>query len=70
MCDDVQTEDDIDYLIDYAEALGSEAMVNYPYPTNFVKDLPAWPVDASCAAALATPSKDPVDYIKALAGAI
>lgn len=25
------------------------AMLNYPYPTNFLKNLPAWPANESCA---------------------
>jgi hypothetical protein len=24
------------------------AMLNYPYPTNFLKNLPAWPANSSC----------------------
>ena len=30
------------------DSLGTMAMVDYPYPTNFVEPLPAWPVKYSC----------------------
>lgn len=30
------------------DSLGTMAMVDYPYPTNFVEPLPAWPVTVSC----------------------
>jgi len=40
---------EMDSLINTLDgALGTMAMVNYPYPTNFVEPLPAWPVNYSC----------------------
>jgi len=51
MCHDsnLTTSNDVEYLIEYmADAFGTMAMVNYPYPTSFIRPLPAWPVNASC----------------------
>lgn len=39
-----------------AESIGTISMINYPYPTNFLGPLPAWPVNASCSAAIETNS--------------
>lgn len=54
MCEgqNITTKEDIDFVIStIADNLGTMAMVNYPYPTSFITPLPAWPVNASCAAA-------------------
>jgi len=41
--------EEVQSLIDtLTDSLGTMAMVNYPYPTNFVEPLPAWPVTYSC----------------------
>jgi lysosomal Pro-X carboxypeptidase len=40
-------------LIDIlSEAIGTISVVNYPYETNFLGPLPAWPVKALCEAAI------------------
>ena len=40
---------EIDSLISTLnDSLGTMAMVDYPYPTNFVEPLPAWPVKYAC----------------------
>ena len=44
--------DDVDLLIaTLSDGLGTMAMVNYPYPTTFVMNLPAWPMQKACWAA-------------------
>lgn len=49
LCDAPTNADDVKVLIGtISGALGTMAMVDYPYPTNFVTPLPAWPVNESC----------------------
>ena len=38
-----------------SDSLGTMAMVNYPYPTNFVNPLPAWPMMEACVQAKTFP---------------
>ena len=59
LCEEIKTEDDMNSLIDtLSDVWSSMAMVNYPYPTNFLADLPAWPVNYTCNRIL---NKSPVD---------
>ena len=54
-------------VINYVNgALGTMAMVNYPYSTDFIKLMPAWPVNVSCDLALNVTIKGDSDYIVAL----
>ena len=52
------------------DALGTMAMVNYPYETSFIFPMPAWPVNASCEAALSQTISSDVDYVRALNKAV
>ena len=36
-------------MAEIEDAWGSVAMVNYPYPTEFLQPLPGWPVKVSLA---------------------
>lgn len=43
-------------LVSWMEnAFGNMAMIDYPYPANFLMPVPAWPIAASCQANLAAP---------------
>jgi len=44
-------------------------MVNYPYATSFIFAMPAWPVNASCDAALALAPSADQDYVRAIQAA-
>lgn len=57
LCDDPKSSSDIETLVGLlSDSLGTMSMVNYPYATDFVNPLPAWPVNASCVAAKAIPT--------------
>jgi len=41
---------EIEYLIStLSSSFGTMAMVDYPYPTDFIEPLPAWPINYACA---------------------
>lgn len=49
LCETLKIKEHIAYLINYInDAYSYMAMLNYPYPTNFLKKLPAWPANSSC----------------------
>jgi hypothetical protein len=49
LCKPLKTYKDIPLLMNYInDAYAYMAMLNYPYPTNFLKKLPGWPANSSC----------------------
>ena len=60
MCTSPGSAADVQTIIDVLnDGLGTMAMVNYPYATNFTANIPANPVKAACAAAAAfTPTEN------------
>ncbi|KAL6058240.1 Dipeptidyl peptidase 2 [Balamuthia mandrillaris] len=49
LCKPLRDQHDVEHLILWAEnGYGTLAMMDYPYPTNFLAPLPAWPVKAAC----------------------
>jgi len=60
MCATPSSAADVQTIIDVLnDGLGTMAMVNYPYATNFTANIPANPVKAACAAAAAVTPSDP-----------
>ncbi|KAJ8920963.1 hypothetical protein NQ315_015757 [Exocentrus adspersus] len=48
-CNGLETSNDVDKLVDWLSNIYVNlAMVNYPYPTNFLTQLPAYPVKIFC----------------------
>ena len=49
LCDQIYNEDDLNALISaLSDVWVSMAMADYPYPANFLGNLPAWPVNYTC----------------------
>ncbi|KAK0415673.1 hypothetical protein QR680_012052 [Steinernema hermaphroditum] len=62
----IATAGDVDFLVAFIkEAMESMAMVNYPYPTEFLAPLPGWPVQKACESFKTTKQSDE-EYAKAL----
>ncbi|XP_074649830.1 lysosomal Pro-X carboxypeptidase-like isoform X2 [Tubulanus polymorphus] len=69
LCSPLEKPADINSLKDYLnEIWGNMAMVNYPYATNFLAPLPAWPIKVACKP-LSTPNLDGPVLLKALSQA-
>lgn len=48
VCGVMETTDDLQALKSWITgAWGNIAMVEYPYPANFLQNLPAWPIKVS-----------------------
>jgi hypothetical protein len=71
LCSRPNTTDDINNVINWVNnGLGTMAMVNYPYPTDFVATLPGNPVNYTCNVTTQfTDPTTPNDYMMALARA-
>ncbi|PAA80754.1 hypothetical protein BOX15_Mlig022232g3 [Macrostomum lignano] len=64
LCKPIQNQTDVRQLYGWARnAFVLMAMGDYPYPTEFMAPLPAWPVNASCSAMLK--AGDSVSALKA-----
>ena len=49
LCIPMKKGEDIPLLMDYINtAYSYMAMINYPYPTSFLKNVTAWPANSSC----------------------
>ena len=49
LCDQIKDEGDLNALINaLSDVWVNMAMANYPYPANFLANLPAWPVNYTC----------------------
>jgi len=48
-CTAMTKSSDVSDLIGFiSDTIGTTAMVNYPYPTEFIGSLPAWPINETC----------------------
>lgn len=66
LCQPLKTDNDTQSLIDWlTEIYGNAAMVNYPYPTDFLAPLPGHPVRVMCSH-LTNASLQEKDLIRAI----
>jgi lysosomal Pro-X carboxypeptidase len=66
LCTPLTNAKDVQGMIDYLlDLFGNVAMVNYPYPADFIMDLPGNPVKAMCDAMDALPGHNIVDALYA-----
>ncbi|KAG5897246.1 hypothetical protein JTB14_013150 [Gonioctena quinquepunctata] len=73
MCSSLEnaTEDDADKLIDWlSDIYVNMAMTNYPYPTDFIVPLPAYPVKTFCDKLISLNSTDPKSTLENLGKAL
>jgi lysosomal Pro-X carboxypeptidase len=70
MCTPPKIPAEIDGIIGFVNgALGTMAMVNYPYATDFINPMPPWPVNEACAVAMKVDLIDDYAYLVALQNA-
>jgi len=67
LCQVPQNSSMVNDVINFVNgALGTMAMVNYPYGTSFIFPMPAWPVNVSCDVAMEVNIQSDNDYLVAL----
>lgn len=68
LCKPLTSTAEVEHLILWVvNSFGSMAMTDYPYPTNFLAPLPAWPVKAACSILLDAAAEG--QYLEGLAQA-
>lgn len=71
LCSVLKTNDDVDEIIDWLSNIYINlAMVNYPYPTNFLVPLPANPVREFCSKINSYEYKNDIELLKAIGKAL
>jgi lysosomal Pro-X carboxypeptidase len=62
LCDEITSSQDLQDLYDHlSNGIAYMAMTDYPYASDFLTSMPAWPVNVSCEAGFANWTKDITD---------